>query len=63
MVGAWLTAFTVAMQQIRETVGVPARFEAPEANVPWPVRATLAFSGAGLLALGAAWLAGGGPRG
>jgi NADH-quinone oxidoreductase subunit N len=62
MVGAWLTAFTVAMQQIRETVGVPARFEAPEANVPWPVRATLAFSGAGLLALGAAWLAGGGPR-
>lgn len=63
LVGAWLTAFTVAMRQLRETLGVPVRFAAPGASVPWPVRATLAIAGAGLLALGAAWLGGPGPRG
>jgi len=63
LVGAWLTAFTVAMRQLRETLGVPAPYAAPEARVPWPVRATLALSGAGLLALGAVWLSGAGPRG
>ena len=63
LVGAWLTAFTVAMRQLRETLGVPARFAATGASVPWPVRATLAISGGGLLALGVAWLAGAGPRG
>ncbi len=63
LVGAWLTAFTVAMRQLRETLGVPARFAAPEASVPWPVRAVLVASGAGLLALGGVWLTGGALRG
>jgi NADH:ubiquinone oxidoreductase subunit 2 (subunit N) len=62
LVGAWLMAFTVAMRQLREALGVPSRFAPPAAPVPWPVRASLAISGAGLLALGAAWLAGWGPR-
>ena len=63
LVIAWLSAFTVAMRQLRETLGVPTRFAPPSANVPAVVRATLAIAGTGLAVLGIAWISGGGPRG
>lgn len=63
LVGAWLSAFTTAMRQLRETLGVPSPHAPPAADVPWPVRATLAVSGGALIALGVAWLTGAGLRG
>ncbi|OGF17986.1 MAG: hypothetical protein A2W00_02365 [Candidatus Eisenbacteria bacterium RBG_16_71_46] len=55
LAGAWLAAFAVAMQQLREAFGVPVVSPSLERPVPAPARAALWLAGAGLLALGVAW--------
>ena len=55
LAAAWTASFAGAVRQAREAVGVPSAAPAPERPVPWSARAALWTSGAGLIALAAAW--------
>jgi len=55
---AWLASFAFAMQQVRDSFGVPPRGTPPENAVPRVLRAAMWLAGGGLAALGAMqWLA------
>jgi hypothetical protein len=56
---AWVVAFSSAMRQWREAVGVPGEPLPAGAPVPWPARTAIWLAGPGVLALGAAWWLGG----
>jgi NADH:ubiquinone oxidoreductase subunit 2 (subunit N) len=56
---AWVVAFSSAMRQWREAVGVSGEPLPAGAPVPWPARTALWLAGPGVLALGAAWWLGG----
>ena len=57
---AWLAAFAIAVQQLREGFGIQARDQPPERATPWVARGALWIAGLGLIAMGAAWMGRGG---
>ena len=52
---AWVVAFSSAMRQWHEAVGVPGEPQPAGGKVPWPARTALWIAGPGVLALGFAW--------
>jgi hypothetical protein len=55
---AWLASFAFAMQQVRDSFGVPPQGTPPENPVPRVLRSALWLAGGGLAALGAMqWIA------
>lgn len=53
---AWVVAFSAALRQWREAVGVREGGAVATSIVPWPARAALWLAGPGVLAIGAAWM-------